>query len=116
MNTLIVLYLAGQPLARFRKAVNKSIEQRRQMLARFRETVEQSVALHHKKEKFRRPTQRRKRSAAGDDILSRRRSQFRRASTQIGIAALGGGSVGNPTAYFDDLNDIIEEDVLEVRI
>ena len=86
------------------------------MLARFREAVEQSVALHHKKEKFGRPTQRRKHSGAGDGISSRRRSQFRRMSTQIEIATLGGGSVGNPTAYFDDLSDIIEEDILEVRI
>lgn len=109
-----MISMAGQPLARFRKAVNKSIEQRRQMLARFREAVEQSVALHHKKERFRRPTQRRKRS--GDSISSRRSSQFRRVSTQIEIGSLGGGSVGNPSVYFDDLSDMIDEDDLEVRI
>lgn len=74
------------------------------------------MALHHKKEKFRRPSQRRKRSGAGGSISSPRRSQFRRVSTQIEIATLGGGSVGNPTAYFDDLSDMMDEDDLEVRI
>ena len=103
--------MAGQPLVRFRKAVNKSIEQRRQMLARFREAVEQSVA-QHKKEKFRRPSQRRKRS----DVSSPRHSQFRRMSTRIEIASLGGSSVGSSSAYFDDLNDTISEEDLEVRI
>ena len=101
----------GQPLARFRKAVNKSIEQRRQMLARFREAVEQSVA-HHKKKKFHRPSQLYRQA----DISSPRSLQFRRMSTQIEIATLGGGSVGNPTAFFDDINDIVSEDDLEVRI
>jgi hypothetical protein len=104
--------MAGEPLARFRKVVNKSIEQRRQMIARFREAVEQSVTLHKRKERFRRPSQSRKRS--GDsNILSPRRSQFRRMSTRIEIASLGGGSVGS---YFDDISDIIDEDDLEVRI
>ena len=67
---------------------------------------------HHKKEKFRRPSQRRKHS----DVSSPRRSQFRRMSTQIEIASLGGGSVGNTGTYFDDLNDTISEENLKVRM
>lgn len=83
------------------------------MLARFREAVEHSVA-YHKKKKFCRPSQLHKHS----DISSPRRSQFRRMSTHIEIATLGGGgSVGNPSEYyFHDFNDTISEEDLEVRI
>ena len=81
------------------------------MLARFREAVEQSLA-RHKKQRFHRPSQRYKRSQP--DVSGH--SQFRRMSTQIEIAALGGGgSVGSPiNDYFDDLDN--EEEDLEVRM
>lgn len=102
---------ADQPLARFRKAVNKSIEQRRQKLARFREAVEKSLT-HHKKRKLYLSSQ----HHGHADISTPKHSPLRRLSTQIEIAALGGGSMGNASAYFDDLNDMISEDDMEVRI
>ena len=86
-------------------AVNKSIEQRRQMLARFREAVEKSMT-HHKKRKS-------SLHHKHADISTTKHSQLRRMSTQIEIAALGGGSMGSP--YFDDLNDTMSDEDIEVR-
>lgn len=101
----------GQPLARFRKAVNKSIEQRRQILARFQDAVEQSMA-HYKKKKFHDHSSHKYRKQC--DISAQNYLLSRRFSSQIELATLVAGSQTAYLAEAEDL-DIVPEEDMEVR-
>ena len=93
-------------MARFREAVNKTIEQRRQLLDKFRDAVKQSMSVHKKKKysPSRRPVR---------HSLVKRRSSLFEATAQ-----LAGGAMATQSVYIpeiDDLNDRIAEGDEEVR-
>ena len=89
--------------------MNKSIEKRRQLLAKFRDAVKQSVT-QHKQKKF---------SPSHKPRPSIRRSLSRRQSSLFDLSSLASGAMATQVGYFteiDDLNDTIAEENMEVRI
>ena len=94
--------------------MNKSIAQRRKMLARFRDAVEQSMA-QHRKEKSPSPSKYRNQA---DNSSPSRNIFSRRLSSQIELATLTAGSVAAQAAYVSEVEDlnIVAEMDMEVRI
>ena len=88
-------YPAGKPLARFRAAVNKSIETRRQNLAKFRAAVKRSMAAPIKKRSSKQSMRNRRKPS-----LSR---QLSHRSSQLSFT-LGA------TGAFSSQNVVIEEE------
>ena len=88
-------YPAGKPLARFRAAVNKSIETRRQNLAKFRAAVKRSLAAPIKKRSSNQSLRNRRKSSLSSQL------SHRPSLLSISLGAAGA---------FSSLNFVMEEE------
>ena len=118
LNSLKILAMfhdADLPLARFRAAVNKSMEARRQILTKFQAAVKESMAAARLKRRNSRRSIRRQENRGSRHSASRRppslARQFSHRSSQLSITLPATDVFSSQTSYLSDHTiDAIVED------